>query len=178
MGKYDKAMMKTAHIWAKESYCKKRQVGCVISKDGRINSIGYNGTIANDNNECEEYVTTCFKCGGELKIDYPGPIEVVCECGGTSSFTEDFLEEHKDEFIRTKKTVVHAEQNALMFAVKNGISTDGATMYVTTAPCVHCAKLIIQAGIVKVVYEEDYSDSTGIELLKSNIDVVKLEDDN
>ncbi|AJC74547.1 deoxycytidylate deaminase [Pseudothermotoga hypogea DSM 11164 = NBRC 106472] len=53
---------------------------------------------------------------------------------------------------------LHAEQNALMQAAKFGISTQGATIYVTTKPCSVCARLIINAGITRVVYEHDYPD--------------------
>lgn len=60
---------------------------------------------------------------------------------------------------------VHAEANIVAFAAKYGISLQGATVYVTCAPCVECAKLLINAGIKEVVYEEEYRDSRGIELL-------------
>lgn len=61
---------------------------------------------------------------------------------------------------------VHAETNAIVFAARYGISTDGCTLYTTVSPCVECAKLIINAGIVRVVYKEPYRLTDGIELLK------------
>lgn len=75
----------------------------------------------------------------------------------------------------TKDTVAHAEQNALMFCAKNGISTDGCDLYVTLLPCVTCAKLIISAGIRTVYYREEYRLTEGRELLeKFSIGVIKL----
>jgi len=56
MRKYDKSMMKTAYVWAEESYCRRNKVGAVIGKDGRVISIGYNGTIKNADNNCEDEI--------------------------------------------------------------------------------------------------------------------------
>lgn len=66
----------------------------------------------------------------------------------------------------TLPTVLHAESNAITKACKSPISTEGATMYITHSCCIECAKLIIQSGIKKVYYLEDYRDKKGIELLK------------
>ena len=68
---------------------------------------------------------------------------------------------------------VHAEQNAIVQAAKFGISIDGASLYSTHCPCITCAKIIINAGIKRVVYGKKYADKNGLELLKeSGIDVV------
>ena len=66
----------------------------------------------------------------------------------------------------TKREVLHAESNAIMKVAKSTMSCDGADLYTTTCPCFDCAKLIIQAGIKKVYYTEDYRDMSGVELLK------------
>jgi dCMP deaminase len=63
---------------------------------------------------------------------------------------------------------VHAEANVIAFCAKHGISTNGATMYVTLSPCEKCAELIIQAGIIKVEYKEIYRDQTGLYILKKH----------
>ena len=74
----------------------------------------------------------------------------------------------------TKPEVLHAESNAISKCAKWGGSTDGATLYVTLSPCFECAKFIIQSGIKRVVYKEEYRDLSGIALLKkANIEVVK-----
>jgi dCMP deaminase len=59
----------------------------------------------------------------------------------------------------------HAEQNALVQAARHGISIDGATLYCTNNPCLNCAKLLINAGIARIVYEERYDDPLAFELL-------------
>ena len=76
----------------------------------------------------------------------------------------------------TFEYVLHAESNAITKACKSPISTEDATMYCTHACCVHCAKLIIQSGIVTFVYIEDYRDRSGLELLvAAGLDVIKAE---
>lgn len=73
---------------------------------------------------------------------------------------------------KTFPYVLHAESNAITKVAKSGNSSQNATMYITTAPCVECSKLIIQAGIIRVVYAEDYKNKDGIALLqKANIQV-------
>lgn len=78
----------------------------------------------------------------------------------------------------TKPYVLHAEANAITKVACSNNSSLGATMYITASPCIECAKLIIQAGIKRVVYSDEYRSAEGIELLKrANIDVVHVEDE-
>ena len=94
---------------------------------------------------------------------------------GTPSGFENVCE---DEDGKTKAYVLHAEANAITKIAKSSNNSNGATMYVTTAPCIECAKLIIQAGIKRLVYRDHYSVRDGIELLeKVGIEVVNLEDE-
>lgn len=67
---------------------------------------------------------------------------------------------------KTKKVVVHAEQNLLCFCAKHGIKTKGCTLYITHSPCIECAKMIASTGIKEVVYSEDYRCLEGVEMLK------------
>lgn len=91
---------------------------------------------------------------------------------GTPSGFENVCE---DETGKTKPYVLHAEANAITKVAKSGNSSDGSTMYVTTAPCLECSKLIIQAGIKRLVYRDDYRITDGIDLLKKvGIEVVNL----
>ncbi|HIR72915.1 MAG TPA: dCMP deaminase family protein [Candidatus Coprenecus pullicola] len=77
---------------------------------------------------------------------------------------------------KTKPYVLHAEANAITKVAKSGNNSDGATLYVTDAPCVECSKLIIQAGIKRVVYMIEYSVKDGIELLRrAGIEVCKYD---
>ena len=133
MEKFDKSYLDMAAIWARNSYCKRRQVGAIIVKDRMIISDGYNGT--------------------------PSGFENICE----------------DESGVTKPYVLHAEANAITKVAKSGNSSLGATLYVTASPCMECAKLIIQAGIRRVAYRDEYRITDGIDLLrKAGIEVEKV----
>ncbi|MBP5380717.1 MAG: dCMP deaminase family protein [Bacteroidaceae bacterium] len=88
---------------------------------------------------------------------------------GTPSGFENVCE---DENNITKPYVLHAEANAITKIARSGNNSDGATLYVTDAPCIECAKLIIQAGIRRVIYSRAYRLTEGIELLqRANIEV-------
>lgn len=92
---------------------------------------------------------------------------------GTPSGFENNCE---DENNRTFPYVLHAEANAITKVAKSNNSSDGATLYVTSSPCLECSKLIIQAGIKRVVFYDNYHHDDGILLLqKANIDVVKVD---
>lgn len=135
MQKLDDRYMEMASVWAKNSYCKRRQVGALLVKDRMIISDGYNGT--------------------------PSGFENVCE----------------DESGVTKPYVLHAEANAISKVAKSGNSSDGATLYVTASPCMECSKLIIQAGIRRVVYRDEYRLTDGIDLLRrAGVEVDKIDE--
>lgn len=94
---------------------------------------------------------------------------------GTPSGFENICE---DENNLTKPYVLHAEANAISKVAKSNNSSEGATMYVTSSPCMECSKLIIQAGIKRVVFTDNYRLEDGINLLKkANIEVVQVETD-
>ena len=136
MEKFDRSYMEMASVWARNSYCKRRQVGALLVKDRMIISDGYNGT--------------------------PAGFENVCE----------------DESGATKPYVLHAEANAITKVAKSGNSSSGATLYVTSSPCMECSKLIIQSGISRVVYKDEYRLDDGINLLRrAGVEVVKLGED-
>ncbi len=92
---------------------------------------------------------------------------------GTPSGFENVCEDEND---KTKPYVLHAEANAITKVAKSGNSSDGATLYVTSSPCLECSKLIIQAGIKRVVFTESYRLEDGINLLKrANIDIKQVD---
>jgi len=92
---------------------------------------------------------------------------------GTPSGFENNCE---DENNKTKPYVLHAEANAITKVAKSGNSSDGATLYVTSSPCLECAKLIIQAGIKRVVFSDAYRLQDGINLLeRAQIEVIQVE---
>ena len=82
---------------------------------------------------------------------------------GTPSGFENVCE---DDMGKTKPYVLHAEANAITKVAKSANNCDGSTLYVTASPCIECAKLIIQAGIRRVVYAEPYRNDDGIDLLR------------
>lgn len=202
MDKYIHSMMGTADLFSKQSYCKKKQVGAVLARDGRILATGYNGTISQKENKCEDEYYECPKCGNKS-----GYIEDLVELYQSeqpemrSYLFDGFCKQCKSKIIsnsisyfdfknknynnqkqiiklnpiiKTSEFTVHAEQNIITYCAKNGISTDGTTMYVTMSPCKQCAKLIAQAGITKLIYRDNYKDMSGIEFLKKvNIKVKK-----
>ncbi|HHU96486.1 MAG TPA: dCMP deaminase family protein [Petrimonas sp.] len=92
---------------------------------------------------------------------------------GTPSGFENVCE---DENNITKPYVLHAEANAITKVARSNNSSEGATLYVTSSPCIECAKLIIQAGIKRVVYADAYRLSDGIDLLnRAGIELVAVE---
>ncbi|MCQ2170312.1 MAG: dCMP deaminase family protein [Bacteroidales bacterium] len=92
---------------------------------------------------------------------------------GTPAGFENVCE---DESGLTKPYVLHAEANAISKVAKSGNSSEGSTLYVTASPCIECAKLIIQAGIKRVVYKDEYRLTDGIELLsRAGIEVEKVD---
>lgn len=91
---------------------------------------------------------------------------------GTPSGFENICE---DENGVTKPYVLHAEANAITKIARSNNNADGATLYVTDSPCIECSKLIIQAGIKRVVYSREYRLSDGIDLLKrAGIEVERM----
>jgi len=92
---------------------------------------------------------------------------------GTPTGFENHCE---DEEGYTKWYVLHAEANAILKVASSTQSAKGATLYITLSPCKECSKLIHQAGIVRVVYEQGYKDNSGLEFLeKAGIEITKIE---
>jgi len=145
--------MQTAYQFSKLSYAERRKVGCVIVKDHQVISFGYNGMPHGFDNVCEETDIRYYE-SPDLALDL---IEQGYKCDNGIC--------HKHDTI-TKPEVLHAESNAIMKVAKSTMSCEGAELFTTTCPCFGCAKLIIQAGISKVYYTEDYRDMSGVELLK------------
>ena len=95
---------------------------------------------------------------------------------GTPSGFENKCEDSNNV---THPYVLHAEANAITKLARSSNNSDGSTLYVTASPCIECAKLIIQAGIKKVVYAEKYRLTDGIDLLRqAGVEVIYLKPDN
>jgi dCMP deaminase len=150
--KFIQAHMKAAEVYAELSTAKRLQVGCVIVKDNTIIGIGYNGMPSGWDNNCEEieYV---------LKEECHYSPEYLIENGFTESA-------HGWSRLHSKKEVLHAETNAIAKVSRSTNSSDSASLFVTHAPCLDCAKIIHQAGIKEVYYRNNYRSVNGIEFLK------------
>ena len=132
----DQTYLQMANMWGQLSRANRRKVGCLVVRDNRIISDGYNGTPHGFDNNCE----------------FP---------------TRFGLE--------TKPEVLHAESNALTKLAKSTQSSDGATIYITLSPCFECSKLMIQSGIQRVIYSEQYRLTDGIQLLEdANIIIYQI----
>ena len=132
--KYIRAHLEAARVYGELSTADRLKVGCLIVKDDRIISIGYNGMPSGGSNVCEENNVT-------------------------------------------KPEVLHAETNAITKLAKSTESGEGSAMFCTYAPCVDCAKLILQSGIREFHYEHRYKSSDGLDLLEqySDIKIFKYE---
>jgi len=147
--KWVEAYMDTAERFAQLSSAMRLKVGAVVVKDHRIISIGYNGMPSGWDNTCEEVVNVAVT---DPRYDY-------------NNFTKE---------LKTKDEVIHAEANAILKLAKSTDGGDGADLFCTHAPCIHCSKLIYGAGIKRVFYRESYRSEDGINFLnKCNIEVTK-----
>lgn len=141
------ACMAMANVMAQRGTCSRKQVGVVIAKEGRILSTGYNSApagMSHCNHECD--------CNYRLlKLPYQDGNDHNSEC--------------KAHPAKVCNVVVHAEINAIVWAAKHGIATDGADLYTTYSSCLNCAKAVINAGIERYYYTEEYHDRTGLQLV-------------
>jgi len=147
--KWDKRFVQLANLVAGWSSCfqENRQVGAVIVKNKRIITTGYNG--ASSGIESCKDKAACLR--RDLKIE-SGTRHEVCYA-------------------------IHAEQNAIIQAARLGISIEGATLYCTHQPCAICAKMIINAGIARIVFSKAYPDDFSMQLFKdAGIQIVHYEE--
>ena len=146
--KWDKRFMQMAHLVSSWSSCYApgREIGAVIVKDKRVMTTGYNSA--------PQGMKTCREKG-----------ECMRRKLGIASGTRAEV-----------CFAIHAEQNAIIQAAKLGISIDGATLYCTHQPCSVCAKMIVNAGIKRVVYEQGYPDEFTFEIFnETNVLLEKME---
>lgn len=141
MTSWDETFLKIADLISEHSKCAKVKVGAVLVKDKRILSCGYNGT--------PEGACNC------------------CDVFAGKDFSDNTVREEHHEF--AVKNEIHAEQNAIAFAAKNGITVSGATIYVNLQPCYECSKLIVASGIKRAVFSKKYDRADGsIDFLKKS----------
>lgn len=128
--------MQLAFVIARRSTCLNRDVGAVVVKDKRIMTTGYNGA--------------------------PSGVESCIERGFCLRRERGIISGANLELCRGS----HAEENAIVQAAKFGTCLQGATIYCTTQPCLICSKMIINAGICKVIYKGEYPHELSVEMFK------------
>jgi dCMP deaminase len=161
-----------AHEVSKMSHAKRLQVGAVIVKDDRVISMGYNGMPAGWDNNCEDKDYMSRDAGGWLNPD-----EIEEKWPFTDEEQGPYYEYTRRYRLKTKPEVLHAESNAIAKLAKSSESGLDASLFVTHAPCMDCAKLIYQSGISSVYYRNSYRDVAGVDFLrKSGIHVEELSD--
>lgn len=146
--KWDTRFMEIAHSIANWSSCyqENRHVGAVIVKNKRIITTGYNGAPSG--------IKSCVERGECLRRKRNIP-------SGT---------QHELCY------AIHAEQNAIIQAARLGVSVEGATLYCTHQPCVICAKMIVNAGISRVVYAQGYPDAFALEFFdEANVQIEQFD---
>jgi dCMP deaminase len=158
--KFISLYMKMADQVSLLSHAVRRNVGAVIVNDG-ICVFGYNGMPSGWSNTCENKIYVSSTAGGqfdESDLEYWPMLDDVGRYR-----------------LKTKPEVLHAEMNALAKISKTTVSSQAASLFVTCAPCIDCAKAIYQAGICEVFYKDDYRSSDGIDFLKKcNIPVTQV----
>lgn len=143
---WDEYFMQIADIVKTRSTCLRRQVGAVIVKENRIITTGYNGA--------------------------PSGLKHCTEIGGCERARLNIPSGQRHELCRA----LHAEQNAIIQAAKVGVSTEGATIYITLQPCVICAKMLVNAGIKRIVFKGEYPDELSRSILEeADIELVVMD---
>lgn len=138
----DSVMMQTAQAWSTRSTCSRLQVGAVAARYGRVIVTGYNGAVS-----------------GAPHCDH------TCNCGHAWDFNTHTL---TCTSMTSCREAVHAEANVVAFAARLGLPLFGATLYCTHAPCVDCARLLVNAGVETVIFKEFYRNRNGLDLLIEN----------
>lgn len=141
---WDEYFLGICDFVARRSTCLRRQVGAILVRDKRVLTTGYNGA--------------------------PRGLRHCAELGGCQRERMGVPSGQRHELCRG----LHAEQNAIIQAALHGVQVTGATMYITTQPCILCAKMLINAGIQRVVYRGHYPDELAMEMLQeAGIEVVR-----
>lgn len=156
--------MKAASVYAELSTARRLQVGCVLVKDNTLIGIGYNGMPSGWDNNCED-------------VEYI--LKEECQQSDKFMLSNGFRETaHGWTKLHSKPEVLHAETNCLAKVSRSTNSSDGASMFITHAPCLECAKMIYQAGIKEVYYKHNYRSESGINFLKKcNIEIVQYNEE-
>jgi len=143
---WDEYFLTLAKVIRTRSTCMRRQVGAVLTKDNRILTTGYNGP-PRGLAHCKDREGGCLRDKMNVKSG------------------------QRDELCRA----IHAEANTIIQAALHGVATDGSTLYCTTSPCNICAKLLIGAGVRRIVTIESYPADLALEMLQeAKVDMIQI----
>lgn len=143
----DMVFLACAEVLGSLSTCDRAKIGAILTYKGRAIAWGFNGAPPGQPH-CDQ--------------NYHGHIPEWD--GRTGTFMHSAAEEKLA--LEGCRNAIHAEVNSIAFAARQGISTEGATCYVSQSPCLGCAQLLIAAGIDRVVFAKEYRDRAGLELLE------------
>lgn len=161
--KFQQLYMDIAARTAQLSTAQRLKVGAILVKENQIISLGYNGTPAGWDNNCEY---KDYDLSKDMDGNYfPGSRDLY-----------PYDDERGRYRLVTRPEVIHAESNCLIKVAKSTISTKGSVMFVTHCPCLDCAKLIYQSEINTVYFGKQYRDDSGIKFLqKAGVSVIRLD---
>lgn len=150
----DKVYMQNAVNMSTLSHAVRKKVGCVLVTPENLQIGAYNGQPSGWTNICEQFEYELYtELGKEPELIPTGET-------------------------KTLNTVIHAELNAILHAARQGVSVKGSTIYISLSPCAACSAMIAQAGIKRVVYEQEYRDRSGIGLLQKHGIIIEQFIDN
>lgn len=153
---WDELFISVTQQFARRSTCARLQTAAILVKDRRIVSLGYNGVVK-DAEHCLDYWRTRYN-NGAIQGDY--------ETFESFLKSDEFYREHHPWSVTNE---IHGEQNAILYAGREGIPIRNTTLYTLYAPCINCAKVIIATGIVRVVYLHEYKrDTSGADFLRTH----------
>lgn len=158
---WNSIFMKMTETVATRSTCERIKTGALLVKDERVISIGYNGVVSGADH-CDEHWRSYWASSEHKSMKY-----------------EDFVKNILPELHHPWSLIneIHGEQNAILYAAKEGIPTKETELYSLYSPCINCAKVIISAGIQKVYYRNMYyrDDLKGITFLQGRgIECIRL----
>jgi dCMP deaminase len=170
--------------FAQESHCESKKVAVLAVKNHRIIASGINGTAAGQPN-CDDVFRTLYEKGRKKSYDWPEPVKIEGREYGMVKIPKnmDYEEWKKMSMWRdahhvwSSKNELHAEQNLIAIAAREGINLSGTDIYVSLEPCINCAKLLVALRPLHIYYVEDYDydvgDSKSV-LKKARIPLIKI----
>lgn len=149
--KDEKMMLDIAELAAERSSGIRLKVGATVTdKDGNLVAFGYNGSIRGGDNNLEHRVYA-YQDSNNLRY------------GEANPYKYPYIDDNRPYRLVTKDSTIHAEQNCIAHAARRGISIDNGKMYITHSPCVKCASMMVQCGIVEAIFKDKHESFDAVE---------------